>query len=43
MVSDPSTAYEYLKDAYTELQTAEQNGYTPAQLADLRGQVDRRA
>lgn len=39
MSSDPKTAYKYLTDAYSQLTTAEQNGYTPAELADSQAQI----
>ena len=37
--TDPETAYKYLKDAYTELGIAQDNGYEQAQLADSRAKV----
>ena len=37
--SDPKKAGDYLKDAYTQLKVAEENAYTPAQLAGLQDQV----
>ncbi len=37
--SDPQKAAEILKDAYGQLQKAQDNGYTTAQLADSRAQV----
>jgi len=37
--SDPKRAYDYLKDAYGKLQVAQDNAYTPAQLAGLQAQV----
>ena len=37
--SDPKKAGEDLTDAYEQLKVAQDNGYTPAQLADLQDQV----
>jgi hypothetical protein len=37
--SDPRKAGDYLKDAYAQLKVAEDNAYTPAQLAGLQAQV----
>ena len=37
--SDPTKAFGYLKDAYDQLKVAQDNAYTPAQLAGLNDQV----
>ena len=39
LTSDPKRAVAYLEDAYSNLQTAEQNGYSRASLAVVRTQV----
>jgi hypothetical protein len=39
LTSDPRRAVAYLEDAYTNLVLAEENGYDPASLEDLRTQV----
>ncbi len=39
LTTDPHTASEYLTDAYAQIQIAEKNGYTPAQMADLQSRV----
>ena len=39
MTSDPETAAGYLKDAFKELGIAQQNGYSPTELASYRSQV----
>ena len=39
MLSDPTTAFGYYKDAWDQLKIAQQNGYPPDLLADSRAKV----
>lgn len=39
MKDDPETAFKYLKDAYDQMAIAEQNGYSPAVLANSRAKA----
>jgi hypothetical protein len=39
LTTDPNAASQYLIEAYKQIQVAEQNGYTPVQMADLQAKV----